>query len=145
MKKHIKFISIILIIVLITVTYGIISNPQRRIKNFVSKNYLELGNIADQYLNGEISTKTYKGIKIEQVFTGTNNIVQFYYSGSGLAPASVYYGFYYSPNDIPVAYQNMEYTLSGISANEWEWSGEGDNGGRTVRIMVNWYYYEAWF
>ena len=66
--------------------------------------------------------------------------------GVGIAPASKYYGFYYSPDDVPVAYQNVNDNLTHVSDDEWKWSDNGtDNGDRTIRIIENWFYYEAWF
>jgi len=63
----------------------------------------------------------------------------------GIASASKYYGFYYSPDDVPAAYQNANNILAAVSNNEGEWSDGTDNGGRTIKILKDWYYYEAWF
>lgn len=65
-----------------------IFNPERRIKNFVNQNSKELAAIAEAYLNSDTTTKIYKGIKVEQVFRGNHDIVQFYYGGFGIVPAS---------------------------------------------------------
>ncbi|MBR3841522.1 MAG: hypothetical protein IKM20_10330 [Erysipelotrichales bacterium] len=123
--------------------------PEREIKNFVNKNYLELEEIANDYLVNKISVKEYKGVEIEGVFKGDTDIVQFYYSGFGIAPASTYYGFYYSPNDIVVMHCNSQDTackLVNTKDNEYEWScDESDNGGRILKIRDYWYYYEAWY
>lgn len=145
MKKWNKIIIIALLIILAIYAIRFISNPERRIKNFVNQNSEELVTISEASLNSDITTKTYKGVKVEQVFRGDNDIVQFYYGGVGIAPASKYYGFYYSPDDIPTAYQNTNSKLSAVSDDEWEWSDGTDNGGRTIKIMKNWFYYEAWF
>ena len=34
----------------------------------------------------------------------------------------LHYGFYYSPDDVPTAYQNTNNKLSAVSDDEWEWS-----------------------
>ncbi|MEA4814297.1 MAG: hypothetical protein VB112_05285 [Oscillospiraceae bacterium] len=145
MKKRNKIIVAVLLVILAIYAIKFISNPERRIKNFVNQNSEELVTVAEAYLNSDTRTKTYKGVEVEQVFRGDNDIVQFYYCGVGIVPASKYYGFYYSPDDVPTAYQNTNYSLSAVSDDEWEWSDGTDNGGRTKRIMKNWFYYEAWF
>lgn len=145
MKKQNKIVIVATLILLTICVVNFISNPENRIKNFIKQNNEELVIIAKSYLNSDMTIKSYKGVEVEQVFNGKNDIVQFYYSGVGISPASKYYGFYYSPDDKPVAYQNVKFKLTSISDDEWEWSDGTDNGGRTKRIMKNWYYYEAWF
>ncbi len=70
--------------------------------------------------------------------------VEFYCGGSGLVPSSSYYGFYYSPDGVPLA---VDVTLTENLAQEgggfgWE-EPDGDNWYYTERIMDNWYYYES--
>lgn len=84
-------------------------------------------------------------VKATGIYKGDTDIVQYDFSGKGIAPASIYYGFYYSPDDIPVPYDNADYDLELKSADEWTWDGVGDNGGIIRKICENWYYYEAWF
>jgi len=145
MKKYISIIIAAVLVILAIYTVNYVSNPERQIKNFINENSKELVTIAESYLNSDTTVKTYKGVKVEQAFRGNNDIVQFYYGGKGIAPASKYYGFYYSPDDVPVAYQNANCNLTDVSDDEWKWSDGTDNGGRTIRIMENWFYYEAWF
>lgn len=146
MKKWIKIIVVLVLIIFAIYTVKYISNPERRIKNFINKNNKELAIIADSYLNYDTTIKTFKGVKVEGIFRGNNDIIQFYYGGVGIVPASKYYGFYYSPDDVPAAYQNIKCNLTTVFNDEWKWSEVStDNGGRTIRIMKNWFYYEAWF
>ena len=144
MKKWHKIIiaAVLLILAIYAVKY--ITNPERRIESFINNND-ELVTIAEAYLYSETTIKTYKGVEVEDVFRGSNDIVQFYYCGYGIAPSSKYYGFYYSPDDVPAAYQNVNLELSAVSDDEWEWLDRNYNGGRTIRIIKNWFYYEAWF
>lgn len=70
--------------------------------------------------------------------------VEFYCGGSGLVPSSSYYGFYYSPDDLPLAVdvtltENLRPVGDGFG---WE-EPDGDNRYYTERIMANWYYYES--
>lgn len=55
-----------------------------------------------------------------------------------------YYGFYYSPDDVPLAFQNAEYSCE-ETEDGWTWQGAGDNQGFTSRITDCWYYFEASF
>ena len=55
-----------------------------------------------------------------------------------------YYGFYYSPDDVPLAFQNTAVSLE-ETAEGWTWRAEGDNHGFTRRLSPCWYYFEAHF
>ena len=93
----------------------------------------------------EPSPDSYQDVRVDGVFSGDERIVQFFYNGFGLAPASKYYGFYYAESGEPAAYQNTDYPLT-ATEDGWSWSAGGtDNGGLTRRITGNWFYYEAWF
>lgn len=81
---------------------------------------------------------------IQNVLVEINAYVEFYCGGSGLVPSSSYYGFYYSPDDLPLAVdvtrtENLRPEGNGFG---WEEPG-GDNWYYTERIMENWYYYES--
>lgn len=122
-----------------------VNNPYRRIEHYVNKNHVELTVDCKNFLKNGVVEKNYDGIKIDGIFGDEYKIVQFYFSGFGIAPSSKYYGFYYSPKDIPVTYQNDNSKLIKKSQNEWEWNSSGDNGGIIRKIQECWYYYEAWF
>ena len=55
-----------------------------------------------------------------------------------------YYGFYYSPDQVPLAFQNTGVPLV-PSDGGWCWQGEGDNHGTTRLISPGWYFFEAHF
>lgn len=98
-------IAVFIIVTVSVVKY--ISNPERQIKNFINQNNQnnkELATIAEAYLSSDTAAKTYKSVEVKQVFRGKHDTVQFYYGGAGVVPASKYYGFYYSPDDVPTAY-----------------------------------------
>ena len=58
---------------------------------------------------------------------------------------STYYGCYYSKDDVPLPFQNVDVELVQINDNKWVWQAQGDNKGSTSKIMKNWYYFEASF
>ncbi len=108
-------------------------------------NQTELEEIAHSFLYNEPLTDTYQDVNVDGVFSGDDTIVQFFYSGFGIAPASKYYGFYYSEKNEPAVYQNAKEYLRQTGEQEWTWTDGTDNGGRTTRITDHWFYYEAWF
>ena len=56
-----------------------------------------------------------------------------------------YSGCYYSPDDVPLSFQNASPDLKQDGENRWSWQGRGDNHGATVKLRDKWYYFEAWF
>ncbi len=56
-----------------------------------------------------------------------------------------YYGCYYSPDDVPFAFQGTNVELIPDDHNTWTWTGEGDNHGSTTRIREGWYIFTASF
>jgi len=105
---------------------------------FVNKNESELKKVAESYLKGENISYPNK-IKSVYVYKSENNIVEF----SIGSKVKQYCGFYYSEDDVPVAFQNAPVELQQLETDKWEWKAEGDNKGKTIKIKDNWYYYEA--
>ena len=60
------------------------------------------------------------------------------------AREDTYYGFYYSPDRVPLAFQNVDVPLV-WEKDRWTWKGEGDNSGFTKQMEAEWYYFEASF
>ena len=79
--------------------------------------------------------------KYVNTWEGEHSMVEFLISSMG----STYYGCYYSPDDVPLAFQNTDVELTQCGHDSWKWSGEGDNQGKTMKIMDHWYYFESTF
>ncbi len=62
-----------------------------------------------------------------------------------MARGDTYYGVYYSPDDVPLAFQNVDVALTQDGHDYWVWKAEGDNHGATSKIQDCWYYFEASF
>ena len=144
-----KIIRIVIVCCLGLFILGFLNRPttEQKIYKFVEENESELEEIAINYLNGDVRDKKYKFVEVDGVFTNPNSesIVQFFYKGTGIVPACKYYGFYYSPTNKPVDYQNCGFHLEEDNG-VWSWhEGNSDNGGITKKISDCWYYYEAWF
>ena len=143
MKKKIGILLLIAIFGVIILKS--LFNPYAKIARYVNHNEGNLRASCEFYLEQKYVNKADTEIDVMGIYGGEHKIVQFFYSGKGIAPAGVYYGFYYSPDDIPVPYCNGKEELKKVSEDEWTWEEVGDNGGRIRKIRDNWYYYEAWF
>lgn len=88
------------------------------------------------------------GVKLDGVFkneaSGNDEagIVQYMVKAHGLPSAGAYYGFYYSPDDEPAAYQNIDCRLMEDGDNRWSWNKDGASG-VTYKICDKFYYYKA--
>ena len=114
--------------------FKIAFNPYARISRYVNQNEGNLRGSCEFYLNQKYVNKADTEIDVMGIYGGEHKIVQFFYSGKGIAPSGVYYGFYYSPDDIPVPYCNGDEELKMVSEDEWIWEEVGDNGGRIRKI-----------
>ena len=73
-------------------------------------------------------------------------MIEFDLCGFGIAPSSTYYGCFYSPDDVPLVYGQMNYTLVKQSEGYWTWAEkDGDNHGSVAKIKDCWYYFSASF
>lgn len=141
--------SMILIIGLLVALVAIVGvvrmslDAEKRIFSMVEERGIVYEQAAHQLLeDGEI--REIEDIESMYVFTGEHNMVEFMIDGDGVIPPAQYYGFYYSPDDVPLAFQNVKVPLTEYKENEWEWTEEGDNHGITKKITDCWYYFEAW-
>ena len=83
---------------------------EKRIQKFVLRNEEELTEFTKNYLAVEQRERRHmfeewkeeNGYSVQLTGLFPEDVVAFYMGGFGLAPSSVYYGFYYSPEDIPV-------------------------------------------
>ena len=93
---------------------------------------------------GEFSDTIGKVLKIEglqYIDMDENGRIEFDCGGSGLPPASQYYGFYYTADDEPENIMSGE-PLTQDGKNRWIWQeSDGDNTFRTRKITDNFYFY----
>lgn len=73
--------------------------------------------------------------------------VEFHTGGFGFGSETAYCGFYYSPDNQHKACMQAEGVPLNVSesGNLADWYGEGDNWGRSTRLMENWFWYEVYF
>lgn len=140
----------LIVIILACCIFIVLFLPENCIFRFVKIHHSELQGFIQDNLQNLVDekkdvTNEFLGCKIEYVANGIVPIVQFNYSAIGITTASSYYGFYYSPDDLPHAYWNYDTPLKKINSNEWSYRMDGDNHGITKRIRQNWYYYKVSF
>ncbi len=73
-----------------------------------------------------------------------DNMVEFIVGGKGLVFNSTYWGFYYSPDNTHKVFQGADIPLN-VNENLADWYDEGDNWGKSIRLLDKWFWYEANF
>ena len=140
MKKKRKWI-IAVIIVLIVALGSVYSIPKLRVSLFVHS-YHEL--IEDGLAGGNgvpADDAVLFGYDYVNSWEGTHPMTEFVIMSYG----DTYYGCYYSPDDVPLAFQNTDVEVTQDGHDYWEWEAEGDNHGSTSKIMEHWYFFKASF
>ena len=143
MKKR-KWIWIMLAVILI-VGVLLINNPQIRTNLFVRIYHEKIEEGLRLNSGVPADDAVLFGYKYVNTWEGEHSMVEFLISSSGFGSETTYYGCYYSPDDVPLAFQNTVAELTQCGHDSWKWSAEGDNEGKTMKIMDHWYYFEASF
>jgi len=141
-KKTIIFLTIALVILLI---FG---------QKFCAKTYVRLFHNHLEAYAERLMEQTEEDIESDRyglwkvTCYKEKTMVEFSVGGSGLVFNSRYWGFYYSPDDTHRAFQGCDIPMKAESADETiaSWEEENtDNGGKSERLLENWFWYEAWF
>lgn len=141
MKNKKKRFTIAVVCMLFLALASIYSVPKLRTVLFV-KMYYELIEENLKAGNGVPAEEAvFLGYKYVNSWDGSYPMTEFVIMTYG----DTYYGCYYSPDDVPLAFQNTEATLKQTGKNTWKWEAEGDNHGSISRIMEHWYYFNAAF
>ena len=117
--------------------------PEQRVSRFVAKN----AEVLEESLGTDLSGGYPGGLGIQYYNCwgeDSGHPIGEFCFGSSLLHGRQYYGCYYSPDDVPLGFQNTAVTLVPDGADCWTWRAEGDNRGMTKKLTNNWYYYEAW-
>ena len=140
MKKKRKWI-IAIIIVLIVALGSVYSISKLRVSLFVHS-YHELIEEALAAGNGvPADDAVLLGYDYVNSWEGAHPMTEFVIMTYG----DTYYGCYYSPDDVPLAFQNTDVEVTQDGHDYWEWEAEGDNHGSTSKIMEQWYFFKASF
>jgi len=141
MKKRIKISIGIFLSVLLLLIISIYAIPKLRITLFVNM-YHELIEENLKANNGvPADDAVFLGYKSVNSWDGAYPMTEFVIMTYG----NTYYGCYYSPDDVPLAFQNTNVILNPKGTNTWYWDSEGDNHGSTSKLMDCWYFFKASF
>lgn len=140
-KKTIKNIVATFVGIMLVSAISIYSIPKLRVSLFVHF-YHDL--IEESLAVGHgvpADDAVFLGYDAVNSWDSTHSMTEFVIMSRG----NTYYGCYYSPDDVPLAFQNTDTKLTQDGHDYWEWEAEGDNHGATAKITDRWYYFEAVF
>ncbi len=141
MKKRMKLGATIAVCTLLLTVMGIYSVPKLRAAFFVNL-YYELIEENLRVNNGvPADDAVFLGYKSVNSWNAVHPMTEFVIMSFG----NTYYGCYYSPDDVPLAFQNKEVPLNQEGKNTWKWESEEDNRGLTSKIRECWYFFSASF
>lgn len=141
MNKGIKMGVAVLVCVLLLSVLTIYTVPQLRVSLFVNT-YHTLIEEGIKAGNGVPSDEAVMlGYQSVNSWAGTHPMTEFMIMSWG----DTYYGCYYSPDDVPLGFQNTDVELISTGDNCWAWNADGDNHGETFKIMDCWYFFKASF
>jgi len=145
-KKIPLYIPIIMIVMVVLLCRYDLKSKESEITSYIRKNHEELNLMATTALHsGTDGITLIEGINRLDCWTGEDTLVDFQYYSVGLGEkAGTRYGFYYSPQDVPMAYEAQNVELI-AEEDGWSWVFEGESRGFTKKLMDNWYYYEVIF
>ena len=140
-KQVIKITTIALTCLLLISVISIYAIPRLRVNMFVHT-YHELIEKSLSAGNGvPADDAVFFGYDVVNYWDKTHPMTEFVIVSYG----DTYYGCYYSPDDVPLAFQNFAVELTQGEDDYWEWKADGDNHGATSKIIDHWYYFEATF
>lgn len=117
--------------------------PEQRVSRFVAKN----AEVLEESLGTDLSGGYPGGLGIQYYNCwgeDSGHPIGEFCFGPSILHGRQYYGCYYSPDDEPRGFQNVEVTLVQDGENRWTWQDEDGNHGMTKKITDRWYYFEAW-
>ncbi len=135
MKKKSMKIFLIIFIILFICIMTFLFNPLLRVKLFVALNKEEIENSIEKGLGISSSIRC----NSFNTWEGKHTMTEFILFSLG----NTYYGCYYSPDDVSLAFQNFEIDLIQKEKDIWTWNADGDNKGKTIKIVDKWYYFEV--
>lgn len=117
---------------------------KERAARYVRQNREELEQLVEALAEGGDVPASYNGWSIS--YCADTGMAAFETGASGLAPSSAYWGFYYSPENIPLPVMGAEEAAYAPSGDGWRWEEpEGDNWAYTEALAENWFWYEMHF
>lgn len=140
MKKNVRAAALAIACVLVLSVIGVYAVPKLRVTLFVELYHEQF---EEGYADGQ-------GVPAEDaVLLGYKSLNEWCDGRMMeliiLSRGDSYYGCYYSPDDVPFAFQGTKAELAETEEGRWTWAAEGDNHGETSKIMDGWYFFRASF
>jgi len=147
MKNEIQFTRkrLVIMIVILILVLGIIFR-EKLIQTYVVVAREHLATYAENLLDyDDRQSDRYGFWKVSSY--PEEQMVEFHTGGFGLAPSSTYKGFYYSAENVHKVFSVADKSLATMDVNEEHatWTDGTDNHGTSIRIIDNWFWYEASF
>lgn len=143
-----KIIIVILLVIVLILIAWILNAPANKSKLVLNLWHDDFEANSISALQNSNADDKLHGVKLDGIFKSQASesdeagIVQYMVKAYGLPSAGTYYGFYYSPDDEPAAYQNIDCRLMEDGDNRWSWSKDGASG-VTYKICDKFYYYKV--
>lgn len=130
-------------IICATVCFFLFFNSKSSVTRYVNHNQEKLGEFVEKIIETSSSNTytTYHGWEVS--YWKDANMVEFITFAFGIAPSSIYKGFYYSPNDTPLGFQGVNVNFEKNGAG-WVYD-DGNNIEHTEKIMDHWYWFKMKF
>lgn len=141
MKEESTIIVVtVLLFIAIVIGWAALTNvPEQKAVQFVNENGSGFSELVD---SGQPIPTTFDGVKI-YIWSREHLMCEFLLE-TGMGD-SQYWGVYYSPDDVPLPFQNTDVSLLANGEGSWTWRAEEDNHGATKKITKKLYYFEADF
>lgn len=147
MMKGIKFTrkSLVIMIVILILLLGMIFR-ERLIQTYVVVTREHLESYAENLLDSDDRLSDRYGFWKVRSYP-EEQMVEFHTGGFGLAPSSTYKGFYYSADNAHKVFSVADKSIAtmDIDGNHATWTDGTDNHGTSMRMIDNWFWYEASF
>lgn len=147
-KRNSKTMMAILAAIIIVLAASIINAPANKAKLVLNLWHDDFEANSISALQNSNADDKLHGVRLDGIFKSQASesdeagIVQYMVKAYGLPSAGTYYGFYYSPDDEPAAYQNIDCRLMEDGDDRWSWSKDGASG-VTYKICDKFYYYKV--
>ena len=143
-----KIIIVILLVIVLILIAWILNAPANKSKLVLNLWHDDFEANSISALQNSNADDKLHGVRLDGIFKSQTDgndeagIVQYTVNAYGLPSAGTYYGFYYSPDDEPAAYQNIDCRLMEDGDDRWSWSKDGASG-VTYKICDKFYYYKV--
>lgn len=140
-KQVIKITTITLACLFLISAISIYTIPKLRVNIFVHTYHEQIEESLSAGNGVPADDAVFLGYNSVNSWESTHPMTEFVIMSYG----DTYYGCYYSPDDVPLAFQNFDTELTQDGHDYWVWQADGDNHGATSKIIDHWYYFEASF